>query len=126
LILHVAYAFVPLGFVLLAGAIVVPNLVPISTGIHAWTVGAIGTMTVAVMTRASLGHTGQALSAGPLTEAVYVAVVLAALLRIGAAFATEAAVALIEAAGAAWVVAFWLFAIGYGPSLSRPRRTGPQ
>ena len=126
LILHVAYAFVPLGFVLLTGAIIVPNLVPISAGIHAWTAGAIGTMTVAVMTRASLGHTGQTLSAGPLTEAVYIAVVLAALLRIGAAFATEAAVALIEAAGAAWVVAFWLFAIGYGPSLSRPRRTGPQ
>ena len=126
LILHVAYAFVPLGFVLLTGAIIVPNLVPISAGIHAWTAGAIGTMTVAVMTRASLGHTGQALSAGPLTEAVYIAVVLAALLRIGAAFATEAAVAFIETAGTAWVAAFWLFAIGYGPSLSRPRRTGPQ
>jgi uncharacterized protein involved in response to NO len=109
LILHVGYAFVPLGFVLLAAAIMVPKLVPISAGIHAWTAGAIGTMTLAVMTRASLGHTGQALSAGPLTEAVYIAVVLAALLRVGAAFATEAAVGLIEGAGAAWIAAFWLF-----------------
>jgi uncharacterized protein involved in response to NO len=124
LVLHVGYAFVPLGFGLLAGAIMVPNWVPVSAGIHAWTAGAIGTMTLAVMTRASLGHTGQALSAGPLTEAVYIAVVVAAVLRVAAAFATESAVALIEGAGTAWVTAFWLFAIGYAPLLSRPRRTG--
>jgi uncharacterized protein involved in response to NO len=42
-------------------------------------------------------------------------------MRVGAAFATEAAAPLIEGAGAAWITAFWLFAIGYGPSLSRPR-----
>jgi uncharacterized protein involved in response to NO len=126
LILHVGYAFVPLGFVLLAGAIVVPSSVPISAGIHAWTAGAIGTMTLAVMTRASLGHTGKPLSAGPLTEVVYIAVVVAALLRIGATFATEGSIVLIEGAGTAWVAAFWSFAIGYGPLLSRPRRTGHQ
>ena len=55
LILHVGYTFVPLGFVILAGAILFPHSVPISAGIHAWTVGAIGTMTLAIMTRASLG-----------------------------------------------------------------------
>ena len=55
LILHVGYAFVPLGF-LLASAAALDIIVP-SAGIHAWTVGAAGTMTLAVMTRASLGHT---------------------------------------------------------------------
>jgi uncharacterized protein involved in response to NO len=35
--------------------------VPATAGIHAWTAGAVGLMTVAVMTRATLGHTGQAL-----------------------------------------------------------------
>ncbi len=120
LILHVGYTFVPLGFVILAGAILFPHSVPISAGIHAWTVGAIGTMTLAIMTRASLGHTGQALAAGPLTQAIYAAVAIAALLRTAAAFAPDP-VPLLHAAGAAWIGAFWAFAIGYGPLLLRPR-----
>ena len=56
LILHVAYAFVPAGFLLAALSAV--DLVAPSAGIHAWTGGAIGSMTIAVMTRASLGHYG--------------------------------------------------------------------
>jgi uncharacterized protein involved in response to NO len=125
LILHVGYAFVPLGFIALAGAILFPQSVPISAGIHAWTVGAIGTMTLAIMTRASLGHTGQELAAGPLTQAIYAAVAVAALLRIAAAFAPDAVV-LLHAAGAAWIAAFWAFAVGYGPLLLRPRFNAQQ
>ena len=64
LILHVGYAFVPLGF-LLAGAAAL-GMVMGDIGTHAWTVGAAGTMTLAVMTRASLGHTGNALVASPV------------------------------------------------------------
>jgi uncharacterized protein involved in response to NO len=122
LILHVAYAFLPLGFVILGGAILAPSTVPVSAGIHSWTVGAIGTMTLAVMSRTSLGHTGQRLVAGPLTQVAYGAVVLATLLRIAAAFPLTPARVLLEAAAAAWIAAFWLFAVGYGPLLSRPRR----
>src|SRR5262249_30759783 len=58
LVLHVGFAFVPAGFVLLAASILWPGAIPPSAGIHAWTAGAIGMMTLAVMTRASLGHTG--------------------------------------------------------------------
>jgi uncharacterized protein involved in response to NO len=122
LILHLGYAFVPLGFLVLAGAIFFPQAIPVSAGIHAWTVGAVGTMTLAIMTRASLGHTGQELGAGSLTHAIYAAVLLAAFLRITAAFASGVAALLLEAAGAAWIAAFWLFAVGYGPLLSRPRK----
>jgi len=68
LILHVGYAFVPLGF-LLAGAAVF-GLGEQSAAIHAWMVGAAGVMTLAVMTRASLGHTGNALVASAATPAV--------------------------------------------------------
>jgi uncharacterized protein involved in response to NO len=121
LVLHVGYAFVPLGFFLLAGSILFPQDLPVSAGIHAWTVGAIGTMTLAIMTRASLGHTGQALKADLLTQALYTAVVIAAVCRIAAAFAGEASMPLLHAAGAAWIAAFWMFAIGYGPALWRPR-----
>ena len=52
--LHVAYAFVPMGFLLLGGAVLWPSDWPTSAALHAWTGGAFGLMTLAVMTRASL------------------------------------------------------------------------
>ena len=123
LILHIGYAFIPIGFVVLAAAVIFPEAVPVSAGIHAWTVGAIGTMTLSIMTRASLGHTGQSLIAGPLTQSIYAAVVIAAILRIAATLLPAAMIPLLYAAGAAWIAAFWMFAVGYGPLLSRSRRT---
>lgn len=115
LVLHVGYAFVPLGFVLM-GASVFFNAVPASAGIHAWTAGAIGLMTLAVMTRATLGHTGQALQAGPATQAIYGLVLLAALLRIAAAF--NGSIVLLECGGALWVAGFAGFVFIYGPLLA--------
>jgi len=77
LILHVGYGFVPLGFLLAGlGAL---DMIVASAAIHAWMVGAAGTLTLAVMTRASLGHTGNALAASPATQTIYLAVVIAAL-----------------------------------------------
>jgi uncharacterized protein involved in response to NO len=118
LVLHVGYAFVPLGFLLVGASILWPE-VPASAGIHAWTAGAIGLMPLAVMTRATLGHTGRALQAGVATQAIYALVLLAALLRIAAAFAGS--IALIDVAGAAWVVGFGLFVLVYGPLLVRQK-----
>jgi len=124
LVLHIGYAFVPLGFAMLAAHGFLPHVISISAGIHAWTTGAVGTMTLAIMTRASLGHTGRVLAAGPLTHGIYAAIVMAAVLRIAAAVLPDATTALLQAAGAAWVAAFWMFAAGYGPLLMRPRRIG--
>jgi uncharacterized protein involved in response to NO len=123
LVLHVGYAFVPLGFLMLAAAPFFSQAIPMTAGIHAWTVGAIGTMTLAIMTRASLGHTGHTLEAGLLTQSIYAAIVIAAILRIVAAVWPEAMIPLLHAAGAAWIAAFWMFAAGYGPLLVRPRRS---
>ena len=114
LVLHVGYAFVPLGF-LLIGASVFIDAAPPSAGIHAWTAGAVGLMTVAVMTRATLGHTGQAMQAGPATQAIYALVLAAALLRIVAAF--TGSLALVDTAGAAWIAGFACFVLFYGPLL---------
>jgi uncharacterized protein involved in response to NO len=69
LVLHIGYAFVSIGFILLAGAVLFPQAIPASAGVHAWTVGAIGVMTLAIMTRASLGHTGQGSVSSRATEA---------------------------------------------------------
>jgi uncharacterized protein involved in response to NO len=119
LILHVAYAFVPLGFALVGASAL--GLVPASAGIHAWTGGAVGTMTLAVMSRASLGHTGRALVATRATQAVYLLVVVSALSRICAALHPQWGTALLPVAGAAWAAAFLGFALAYWTALTRPR-----
>jgi uncharacterized protein involved in response to NO len=116
LVLHVGYLFVPLGFVLV-GLSVFLAAVPPSAGIHAWTAGAIGLMTLAVMTRATLGHTGRPLQATPATQAIYACVLLAALVRVCAALAGS--LAAIEAAGALWILGFAGFAFVYAPLLLR-------
>jgi uncharacterized protein involved in response to NO len=111
-VLHAGYGWLVLGFALLGLSGVVP-LVPHSSAVHALTVGAIGTMTLAVMTRATLGHSGQPLSAGPATVLIYLLVTLAALLRIAAPMAGWAYLSLTWAAGLGWSGAFLLFAVSY-------------
>jgi uncharacterized protein involved in response to NO len=120
LVLHVAYAFVPLGFWLAGASALWPASVPASAGIHAWTAGAVGLMTLAVMTRATLGHTGSALAAGGGTQLIYLCAFVAALARIAAAFVPD--MILLHGAAAAWVLAFGGFAAAYGPLLMRARK----
>ena len=116
LVLHVGYAFVPLGFMLIGSSALWPDVVPYSAGIHAWTTGAVGTMTLAVMTRASLGHTGQPLAASITTQAMYLLVVLAAFARIAGAF--TATTAMLHLAAFAWIAAFGAFVVVFGPLLA--------
>jgi uncharacterized protein involved in response to NO len=118
-ILHIGYGFVPLGFVF--AALASSGLLPATAGIHAWTVGAFGTMTLAVMTRATLGHTGHALTALPATRLIYAAVLVAAVTRIWAALQPAWTEALLHMAALAWASAFLGFAVVYGPILCRPR-----
>jgi uncharacterized protein involved in response to NO len=120
LILHVAYAFVPAGFIL--AALSAFELIVPSAGIHAWTGGAIGTMTLAVMSRATLGHTGRQLEASVGTHLVYAAVVVAALARVCAALEPDHAGSLLMIAGSAWAAAFLGFAAVYSIALWSPRR----
>ncbi|MGO9942421.1 MAG: NnrS family protein [Rhodoblastus sp.] len=122
LILHLAYLFVPLGFVLSGLAAWTPQI-PLSAGLHAWAVGAIGVMTLAVMTRASLGHTGQALHAGKGVQAIYAAVLLAAAARIVAALAPQWSFVSLHVAAFAWALAFLGFVAAFGGALLRPRKT---
>jgi uncharacterized protein involved in response to NO len=116
LVLHVAYLFVPIGFALVGMSILYPLVVPTSVGIHAWTAGAFGLMTLAVMTRASLGHTGQALIASRGTQAIYLLVLCSAFLRMSAGFIDSTF--LIELSGVAWIAAFGGFVLLYGPLLA--------
>lgn len=120
LILHVAYAFVPVGLALLALSIFIPDMVPVAAGYHALGGGAIGAMTLSVMTRATLGHTGRDLKADTATCIIYAAVVLGALARILAAFLPSETV-LLHLAAASWSGAFLYYALHYGGMLVRPR-----
>ncbi|AFL52403.1 uncharacterized protein involved in response to NO [Sinorhizobium fredii] len=119
-ILHVAYAFVPLGFAAIGfGAL---GLVEERSVMHVLTVGAIAAMMLAVMTRASRGHTGHPLTASRLTAASYAAVVVSALLRPLAEILPAIATRLYAVSGSAWILAFALFCFEYGPILVRKRR----
>ncbi len=121
LILHVGYAFVPLGFAAVGGAILWPYAVPVSGSLHAWTTGAIGVMTLAVMTRASRGHSGRPLTAPASTQFIYLLVLLSAIARLAAALLPESAFPLLVFSSLAWAAAFSAFVIFYGPMLLESR-----
>ncbi|RLQ88543.1 NnrS family protein [Notoacmeibacter ruber] len=112
IILHLAYAFIPLGLLAVAFSIVTPDLVPPTGSLHLLTAGAIGMMTMAVMTRASLGHTGQKLHAdGPILS-IYAALAASVLLRFDYAIAPDPLI--LTLSGSLWIAAFLLFLLRYG------------
>lgn len=119
LILHVGYAWIPIGLGLLAASQF--GALAQSAAVHALTAGAMATMILAVMTRATLGHTGRELRAGLATKLIYLLVTAGAALRVGAiAWGSDYQLGL-EVAGAAWAGAFLLFIAVYGPILFAPR-----
>lgn len=115
--LHLGFAWVPIGLCLLGLGIFLPALVPSTAGLHALTAGAIGSMTLAVMTRATLGHSGRPLTADGWTAAIYVSIAAAAALRVVAPIAAEAYAPLLWASGLLWSAAFGLFTVHYGRML---------
>jgi uncharacterized protein involved in response to NO len=113
--LHVGYGWLAFGLLLL-GANGLAQWLPPSTALHALTVGAIGTMILSVMARATLGHSGQPLTADPWTVLAVALVTVSAVLRV--------ATPLTLAAGAAWSAAFLIFIGRFGPLLVRSRAPG--
>ena len=123
LILHISYAWLPLGLLLL-GASSFIWCIPASSAIHALSAGAMASMTLAVMTRATLGHTGRHLRADGWTKAIYALVTAGAALRFAAPMLPVDYTLTIAAAGTVWCAAFVAFLIGYGPKLTGPRPDG--
>jgi uncharacterized protein involved in response to NO len=121
LVLHVGYLWLVVGVALL-GLSLLTDAVPTAAAVHALTAGAMGTMILAVMTRATLGHTGRVLRADVATMVIYALVSVAAVLRVVAAWLSEGQTDLLEVAVVAWVGAFGLFAAEYGPMLLSRRR----
>jgi uncharacterized protein involved in response to NO len=115
-VLHVGYLWVPIGLGLLALAPFLPELAP-SAALHALTSGAVTTTILAVMTRATLGHTGRELGADRRTTLIYGLAIVSALARVAVGLGAAAYLPPLTLAGAAWSAAFVLFLVVYGPML---------
>jgi uncharacterized protein involved in response to NO len=121
-VLHVAFSWLPLGFLLLAFAEL--GLVPRTAGIHALTSGAITTMIVAIAGRAALGHTSRPLERHPVLTAAYVLITVAAICRVAATIGPGARL-LLAASALAWFLGFVCFAWRYVPILTQGRLQRP-
>ena len=121
LILHIGYLWLAAGLVLLGLAVLAPAHVLPSVGVHALTAGAIGVMTLAIMTRSSRGHTGRPLTAGKAEILIYGLINAAALTRVVGGLMPDAYNPLLIASVGLWSAAFLAFVISYAPILLTPR-----
>lgn len=123
-VLHVAYAWLPLGFLLKAAALL--SSAPWAAHwLHAFGIGVVATLILGVTTRTTLGHTGRALAAGPATAAAYGLLALAALFRVVAsAWWPSQYFAMLLLAAGCWSAAWGIYLGVFGPMLLRPRADG--
>lgn len=122
-ILHRAYAWIPVGFALLALSAI--GWITHSLAVHALTFGAIGGAIIAMITRTARGHTARPLQADAFDVCAYHLVMLGAVVRVfGPWFAPSGYAQWILAAGACWCAAFLLYVGAYGKALCRPRADG--
>ena len=120
LVLHLGYFWCALGLALLGASILAPALVPGTAAVHALTAGAMGVMTLAVMTRTSRSHTRRERRADGATLLIYALANAAAATRVAAPFVPSLYLELLVLSAACWSLAFGLFALAYGPMLLRP------
>ena len=122
-VLHAAYAWIPIHLALRACAAL--GMVAPQFAIHALTIGAIGGMTIGMMTRTARGHTGRPLVADRWEVACYVLVQLAAIVRVFGGLAwTGGYLATVLVSALFWSLAYGIYAVRYWPILSRPRIDG--
>lgn len=121
LVLHVSFAWIPIGFALLGLAAF--GAVTRSAAIHALSVGSMGGLIIGMMTRTALGHSGRAVRAGGWEILAYLLVQAAAVARVLGAAWPEVSQQFILASGAAWIAAFTTYAVAYAPVLMGRRAT---
>jgi len=124
-VLHIGYGLVPAGALALGIAIWFPSVIAQADFQHLWMAGAIGLMTLAVMTRATLGHTGRALRADRATVLIYLALLASVAVRLCAGVWDAHIMPLHMVSAVLWIAAFGGFALCYGGMLIRPARGAP-
>ncbi|MCF6232483.1 MAG: NnrS family protein [Rhodobacteraceae bacterium] len=115
-VLHAAYAMIPAGLALLGVAAGLDDPALYVAALHLLGIGVIGAMTLAVMSRASLGHTGQALLADRWLQAGLTSIFLSAFVRVLSVF-SEYQPSLIVVSALLWIAGFSLFIARIGPGL---------
>lgn len=119
-ILHVGFFFIPIGFLTIAAGDLLPGWSRASQIPHAWTAGAIGLVTLAMLTRTSLGHSGRPLHASKTITAIYALVLLGVLSRVGGEFLPDIE-PILHAAATFWLLGFSLFVVAFLPIFFKPR-----
>jgi uncharacterized protein involved in response to NO len=122
-VLHLGYGWIVVGFLLRAAASL--EMIPAQFTIHAFTVGGIGVLTIGMMARVSLGHTGRPLKVESSMVVAFILINVAAVLRglLPSIFPLWFS-QLVFLSGIMWIAAFLMFAIVYAPILSQPRIDG--
>ncbi len=122
-VLYLGYGWILLGFALMA--LSAYDVVAYSLALHAFTVGGIGVITLGMMARVALGHTGRALKASNAIAVGFVLINLAALFRVVLpAVLPDWYGTLVLVSSYAWLAAFSLFVLIYSPILTSPRADG--
>ena len=122
-ILHAAYAWIVVHLALrgLSGL----ELLTGSYATHALTVGAIGGLTLGMMTRTARGHTGRPLIADRFEITVFLLIQFAAVVRVFGGIASPGLYSVsVQLSALLWAAAFVLYAVRYWPVLTRPRLDG--
>ena len=119
-VLHVAYAWLPAGYFLLGCAVFGWLFTP-AASLHALTMGAMGSMVLAVTTRVALGHTGRPLQAARTTALAYWILLAAVLIRVLASVAGQHYTLMVNLSAAGWILSFAMFVWVYWPILTQPR-----
>jgi len=121
-ILHVGYLWIPVGLCLMA-YVSLTGIAPISYGLHGITVGAVGSLTLGVMSRATLGHSGLPLDNEKILTVMFLLVNIAAVSRAIMPLVTEASyITILHGAGSLWMAAYGLFLIRFLPVFFQPRK----
>lgn len=120
--MHLGYGFVPLGALALASSRIVPEQISPAAAQHLWMAGSIGLMTLAVMARTALSHTGREVRTGRATALLFAALIAAVLTRLAAGAWPGASQFWLMLSGGLWIAAFGGFAALYGPMLGQSRR----
>jgi uncharacterized protein involved in response to NO len=126
--LHLGFSWLGLGFALTGASHLLQALtgepwLPLA-GLHAVTMGGLGSLMMAMVTRVTCGHGGRALVADNLVWSLFWALQGATLLRIAAAAPSVAMLKLTLAAAAVWAGALIAWAVRYGSWYGRPRFDG--
>ncbi len=119
-ILHISYVFIPIGFLTIGLGDMLPGWQGETSIPHAFTAGAIGSLTLAMMSRVSLGHSGRPIKATWPVTTLYALILGAAVFRIWAEM-DPSSVMLLHLSATLWIASFAGFVAIYIPILTRPK-----